>query len=248
MLIDTHIHVGKFDHLYFAPSDVHALMEQMEVSYYAVSSTTQCEENYPKVLQEIKELISLGREKVLPVMWITPEGLKGNIAWYLESDIKWRMLKIHPGLNKEEWKPRKGYIEEVVDIARELKLPLLIHTGQDSYCRADLFKPTVIANPDVIFIMAHGRPLFKSIFMMQELGNVFVDSAFMPVEDIKIALDAGVSHKLLWGTDMCIPKYSYPSENMLDYYRKKLTSFKSICSSEQYQQVTFQNALKLFNL
>ena len=57
MLIDTHIHVGQFFNLYFDPSAVHELMKHLDVDYYAVSSTTQCEENYPKVLSETEELI-----------------------------------------------------------------------------------------------------------------------------------------------------------------------------------------------
>lgn len=248
MLIDSHIHVGPFNHLYFAPSIVSRLMEQIGVSYYAVSSTRQCEENYPKVLEEIEELILLDKEKILPVMWITPEGIQGNIAWYLESEIKWKMLKIHPFLNKEEWVPGRGCIEEVVDIARELQLPLLIHTGQDECCHANLFEHTISANPDVNFILAHGRPLFQTISMLQEHPNVYADSAFMPIDDMKIMIKSDLAEKLLWGTDMCIPKYYFPEEDMLSYYKRKLQEFKAISSEDQFEQVTYKNAIKLFNL
>ena len=94
MLIDSHIHVGQFYDHYFAPSAIHELMEQMRMDFYIVSSTTMCEENYLKVLDEIQQLIKLDGSKVLPVMWITPEGLKGYIAWFLESNIHWRCLKV----------------------------------------------------------------------------------------------------------------------------------------------------------
>lgn len=248
MLIDTHIHVGQFNHLYFAPSSVHALMEQIEVSYYAVSSTTQCEENYPKVLEEIEELIQLDDEKVLPIMWITPEGLQGNIAWYLESDVKWRMLKIHPFLNKEEWTPGKGYIEEVVDIARELSVPLLIHTGVDAYCTAKLFEPTIADNSDVSFILAHGRSHEETIYMTRKYDNAYTDSAFMPIDEMIDFVRNGLSHKLLWGTDMCIPKFSFPNIDMTEYYNNKLNTFKQLCASQSFQQITNKNAVKLFNL
>ena len=58
-MIDTHIHVGQFFDWYFAPSDVHELMEQLHVSHYAVSSTSVCEEIYEKVLDELRELIDV---------------------------------------------------------------------------------------------------------------------------------------------------------------------------------------------
>ena len=248
MLIDSHIHVGQFNNLYFAPSVISSLMEQLDVDYYAVSSTTQCEENYPKVLSEIEELIRFDGNKVLPIMWITPESLKGNIAWFIESDIQWKMIKIHPFLHKTEWMPGKGMIEEVVEIAKELHIPLLIHTGNEECCKSGLFESTISTNPTVDFILAHGRPLHEALSMVQMYNNVYADSAFMTVEDMKAFLDVGLTHKLLWGTDMCIPRHFYPNEDMVEYYTKKLNAFRQICCQEAFNQVTYNNAVKLFGL
>lgn len=246
MLIDTHVHVGQFYKEYFAPSMVSQLMEQCCVDYYAVSSTTQCEENYPKVIEEFEELIRLDGDKILPVLWITPESLQGNIAWYLESSIKWRMLKIHPFLNQEEWNPKSPLLNEVFDIARELHLPLLIHTGNEASCKAQLYEAAVKSNPDIIFILAHGRPLKSALCMGVDCKNVYIDSAFMPIEHMKEFIDKGLSYKLLWGTDMCIPKHFDSEINLKHYYLSKLQLFREICTPEQYEQVAFENANRLF--
>ena len=72
MLIDSHIHVGQYFDRYFSSQQISSLMKTVGVDYYAVSSNTMCEENYPKVLDELHELIALDSEKVLPVMSITP--------------------------------------------------------------------------------------------------------------------------------------------------------------------------------
>lgn len=248
MLIDTHIHVGQFNDLYFAPSAIHELVEQLDVDYYAVSSTTQCEEDYPKVLSEMEELIRLDDKKVLPIMWITPEALQGNIAWYLESDIKWKMLKIHPFLNQTEWNPDGNLFAEVLDIARELHLPLLIHTGESDCCKADLYEHHVKNNPNITFILAHGRPIESALHIAATYDNAYVDSAFMPVEHMSMFMKCGLSEKLLWGTDMCIPKHFNRNLDLAAYYRSKLLAFREVCTSEQYKQVTYNNAIKLFNL
>lgn len=248
MLIDSHIHVGQFNDLYFAPSTIHELVEQLEIDFYAVSSTTQCEENYPKVVSEFEELIRLDKNKVLPVMWITPEALKGNIAWYLESDIKWRMLKIHPFLNQTEWQPSCSLLEEVLDIVRELDIPLLIHTGTELCCHSGIYESVIRKNTDITFILAHGRPLQQALYLARTYSNTYVDSAFMPVYEMKSFIDEGLSNKLIWGTDMCIPQYFFPEKNMTDYYKSKLNAFRSICTQNQFEQVTFGNALKLFNI
>lgn len=248
MLIDSHIHVGQFNNVNFSPLIIHELMEKCGVNYFAVSSTTQCVELYNNVLDEIAGLIALDGDKVLPTMWITPQGLKGNIAWNLESSIKWRLLKIHPFLNKGEWHLDSDLFFEVVDIAREMNLPLLIHTGDDNFCHAKLFEKVISQNIDVIFIMAHGRPLNEAIYLSKKYANTYADSAFMPVADMKAFIDAGLSNKLLWGTDMCIPKYFRPGINLENYYKEKICAFSKIVSLEQYNQVTYLNAMKVFEI
>ena len=248
MLIDTHIHVGQFNDLYFAPSFIHELMEQLNVAYYAVSSTTQCEENYPKVLSEMKELIRMDGEKVIPVMWVTPDALCGNVAWYLESDIKWRMIKIHPFLSPTAWKPSGTLIEEVLEIARGLHLPLLIHTGNDPSCNSGQFAPVISSNPDLTFILAHGRPKQEALLMAGKYPNVYIDTAFMPIEDIMEFIDIGLSYKLLWGSDLCIHQYFDRNLDVVKYYNRQLEKLKAYCSDEQYQQITHLNAQKILKV
>lgn len=248
MLIDTHIHVGQFHDFYFAPLAIHELMEQLDVDYYAVSSTTQCDENYPKVLSEFEKLRKLDVDKVLPVMWITPEALQGNIAWYLESDIKWKMVKIHPFFNKKEWNPKGELFSEVLDIVRELRLPLLIHTGNEDCCKADVYETAIRENPNIKFILAHGRPIESALRIATIYDNAYIDSAFMPVEHMKMFVDSGLFEKLLWGTDMCIPKYFNANIDIEKYYKEKLETFKMCSTKEQFEKVTYKNALKLFGL
>lgn len=248
MLIDTHIHVGQFNDLYFTPSAIHKLMEELNVDYYAVSSTTQCEENYPKVLSEMEELIRLDDNKILPIMWITPDGLNGNIAWLLESGIKWRMLKIHPFLNQTEWNPQGDLFAEVLGISQELHLPLLIHTGNEECCKASLYEQVIKKYPGTIFVLAHGRPIDSALRLAATYGNVYVDSAFMPIEHMKRFIKTNLSEKLLWGTDMCIPMYFNNKLDLALYYNSKLHTLREICTKKQYEQITYRNAIKLFRI
>ncbi|MCH5318859.1 MAG: amidohydrolase family protein [Paramuribaculum sp.] len=247
-MIDSHIHVGQFNDIYIEPSVIHDLMAGLNVDYYAVSSTTICEENYPKAIDELQEIIWLDKDKVIPVMWITPDGLNGNIAWYLETSIKWRCLKIHPFLHPDVWTNADGKMSEVIDIAKELDIPVLIHTGNEVSCQSNQFEAIIANNPDVLFILAHGRPLNQTIRIVKRFDNAFADTAFMPIGQIKAFIESGLSHKVLWGTDMCIPKYFYPSCDLFQYYKGKLTELATICSPKQYRQITHDNAIIIFNL
>lgn len=247
-LIDSHVHVGKFFNRYNSPIMISSLMRCLGVTKYVVSSTTICNEDYPRVIEEFHQLMSLDADRVLPVMWITPEGLKGNIAWFLDSDIKWKCLKIHPELHPYGWFEGTFLIQEVIDIAREMSLPLLIHTGEKESSQCCKFEEIIANNQDVPIILAHGRPIKDAIRIAKDYDNAFIDSAFMPVEDMKKIIECGLSDKLLWGTDMCIPKYFFPETNMKRYYIHKLNAFKGYCSFEQFKEVTHINAAKLFKI
>lgn len=246
MLFDSHIHVGQFFNNYYSPSDISQLMADVGVDYYAVSSTTMCEENYIKVLDELHELIALDGERALPVMWITPEGLKGNIAWFLESDIKWRCLKVHPELHPNDWDPCRGQLEEVVDIAIELNVPILIHTGNKDCSMCGRYEKLIAKHPDVTFILAHGRPFVDAKHIVLSYNNAYVDTAFMPVEDIEKLIYEGCERKVLWGTDMCIPKHFFPKNDMIQYYSEKLSRLRDNCAREQFALVTSKNAVRVF--
>ncbi len=246
MIIDSHVHVGQFYDRYFSPAFVSQLMSSVGVNYYAVSSTTMCDEDYLKVLAEIKELIALDGKRVLPVMWITPYGLQGSIAWFLESDVPWRCLKVHPFLHPGDWEPCGPQFCEVIDIARELHIPLLIHTGNDESCQCGKYGKMIAENADVNFILAHGQPLKQLMPILRSCANAYADSAFMPVEQMCLVVSEGFGHKLLWGTDMCIPKHFYPEVNLADYYREKIVRFRESCPPSQFHQVTQKNAQNLF--
>lgn len=238
--------MGQYYDQYHSPADIVRLANDVGIDYLAVSSTTMCEENYEKVLAEIEELISLLGERILPTMWITPFGLEGNIAWFLESDIKWRCLKVHPFLHKNDWNPAGSQFAEVIEIARELEIPLLIHTGVDECCRSSKYISLISSNPDITFILAHGQPHEDAVQVLEKCDNAYVDSAFMDVEEMVDFVNSGYSNRLLWGTDMLIPSHFSPNQDMTSYYISKLASFKRLVSDEVFKLVTFKNATSVF--
>lgn len=248
MIIDSHIHFGQFYNLHISPQDIVRLMNDVAVNYYAISSTSICEENYAKVKNEFDQLLTLDKSRALPIMWITPFGLDGNIAWFLESDIKWKGIKIHPLLHPKEWNPDNSKMREVLSIAEELCLPLIIHTGEEECCSAGRFIPSILKHPNIKWILAHGRPTTETIALLKRFPNVYADSAFMPVDVMCRIISSGLSNKLLWGTDMCIPQYYYSNINLIDYYNNKIGKFRESCGKIEYELVTYYNAATLFGL
>ena len=244
-LIDTHVHVGPFFDRHYSPTFVSQLMSSIGVNRYAVSSTFICEENYNAVVSEIGEIIRLDDDKVLPVLWITPNMIDNNI-YLLNENIKWRCLKIHPTLHPNCWDLRGKYFRKVLDLSRELKLPILIHTGDNIECNPNAFVDSIACNSDIKFILAHGRPFGQAMSVIKKYSNVLLDSAFMPVRQMIECVNEGYSECLLWGTDMCIPEYYYPQVNLKNYYIEKLKSFKEQVDVHSFEKVTYYNAESLW--
>ena len=70
----------------------------------------------------------------------------------------------------------------------------------------------------------------------------------MPIEDMMEFIDIGLSDKLLWGSDLCIPQYFDPNLDVAKYYNSRLGKLKAYCTNEQYQQITNLNAQKILNV
>lgn len=225
-------------------------LNSVGIDIFAVSSTTTCERNYEKVLSEMKEISHIGGKRVLPILWVLPEMFRGKIIdQFLESEIPWSMLKIHPQASPAgSWEIDSKNTVQLISLAKRLNLPILIHTGEDEGCYPKQFKNIITANPDIKFILAHGRPLDQTMAILKDFPNAWCDTAFMPIENIVRLYQAGLTDKVLWGTDYPIPKYYYPKQDMKQYYYSLLSKLKDSVSTEAYEKITNLNARRLFSI
>ena len=248
VLIDSHIHFGQFYDLYTSPTELKHFLDSVGVERFAASSTTTCEGNYEKVIVETKELVKICGERVIPVLWITPSMLKdGRLFKMMDSGVRWRCLKIHPQLHPMAWLNDSHEMKWVVSMASVLQMPLLIHTGEMKGCYPKLYENTIVGFPNVVFILAHGRPINDTIELMKKHSNVWVDTAFMPIEYICKLCDEKLSGRVLWGTDYPIPKYYTPKADMKTYYLDLIWQLKDSVDNDDFERITHKNFEKLFS-
>ena len=247
-LTDSHIHVGQYNDLYTSPSELKEFLDSVGVESFAVSSTTICNGDYRKVISELKELQTLCGDRMLPVLWIIPSMLRdGGVEMFIESGLVWKCIKIHPQLNPEIWVKNGMEMQTVMSMASTMRLPLLIHTGESDGCYASHYSDVVEQNPHVTFILAHGRPIDETIQLMTQNQNVWVDTAFMPMEHVGMLCYDGLADRILWGTDYPIPRYFYPDNNMIDYYLCLVEQLKTLVSNEDFKRITQMNFNRLFS-
>lgn len=249
MLIDSHVHIGQYYHIYTSPQDLLQLLDAVGVEQFAVSSTSICEGNYDRVLNEMHELSAIARERVFSVLWIIPAMLKdGGLERFLSSDIQWHCLKIHPQLNPFYWQQNSADLEGVINLAKKLNVPILIHTGEKDGCEPSHFREAIAANQSVKFILAHARPLEQTITLMKMYPNVWGDTAFVSAENVVKLCNDGFSDRILWGTDYPIPRYFYPETDMKLYYEAALSALQNSVSQSDYAKITSENFLRCYGI
>lgn len=241
-MADFHTHLGQFYHIYTSPADLLRIMDDVGVDKFACSSTTICERNYGKVLNEVSELVQLAGNRVFPVLWIIPSMLRdGALQRFLNSDIEWKMLKIHPQINPTEWQSGGNNLQYVIKLAKNMNLPLLIHTGEHPGCYPSLFERAIRYNPEVTFILAHGRPIQETIQLMLKYQNVWTDTAFMPKDVLRQLVDNNLSNRILFGTDIPINKYFYPRLSTEDFFHQQLDEMRKAIGDKQFQTIISNN-------
>lgn len=252
MFCDSHIHVGQFFDIYTSPRRLLSITKKIGIDHFAVSSTTICEENYTKVLREMSTLVKLGKDRVVPVLWITPLMVDNEfvIDAFLDSEIKWKCVKIHGALHPDIWKPYSKYMRKVISVAKQLGIPLLFHTGQFPFCEPNYYKKVIARHKRQIFILAHSRPVDQTISLMREYNNVWADTAFTPMDDIKQMVDAGFIDRMMWGTDLPIMQHFFgePGKeyDFVSYYDDLKMQLHRILSHGDYEKLTSINFCRLF--
>ena len=247
-VFDAHIHVGQFREQYKSPKELVEYLSYVGVSRFAVSSTTVCEEDYTKVIEEHKELKAIVADRVLSVLWLTPLSLhNGGLDIFLNSGIGWKCVKIHPWLSPGGWQEDNDDRETAISIAKQLQVPLLIHTGETEGSYPLCFEGSIKKHPDLTFILAHGRPIGETLELMKKYSNVLADTAFMPIENIVKLCEEKLSERVLWGSDYPITKYYYPQADMKTYYIELISQLKDTVNNEDFERITHENFDRLFD-
>ena len=229
-MIDNHVHIGWYTNGYNAPEYVWKDEIRAGIKSIVVSSTSTCAELYKLVVREFTSLntITGNKSSILPILWLTPKMLTTwGIRHMLKSKIKWKGIKMHWMAHKQ-WYYDKKIQNKALSIARELNVPILLHTGYDKECQAIVFKNICEQNPDLIFILAHGKPILDTIEILRLFPNVWTDTAFMPIEDIQLLKEEGLTDRTMFGSDAPINRIYYPDLSTEEYLKARIEEVKGV--------------------
>jgi hypothetical protein len=213
-MTDNHVHIGQFDEQYYSAQEVFDVVLSNGIKSFWYSSTTSCEGNvkYDEVEKEIKSAIKLCDSHIAtPLFWFIPDYIKQGVD--IESAMKnipYGGFKLHPYNDKwtfSEDKNQNEVLHTIFHYAGENDLPILIHTGESGVDSPDRFEQFFEEYPAARVILAHGRPIDKTIEMMRRFDHVECDTAFMPEESVHALVSAGLANRVLPGSDFPITHY-----------------------------------------
>lgn len=236
-MIDNHVHVGWYSDGYHSPLEVWQAEQETGIGEIVVSSTSTCAELYKLVVREMRELLHMGGSRVHPILWITPRMMKTwGIRYMLHSKIRWEGIKLHWRAHRE-WFYNRKLLLSALNVARRLHVPVLLHTGDSKECHARVFLDICTSNKDLTFVLAHGWPIDETMEILSCCNNVYVDTAFMPIEDLVALVNNNFTQRILFGTDAPINLLFYKEMSTVQYIQYCLSNMQKTIAPEAYKQI-----------
>lgn len=227
-MTDNHAHVGWYTDGYHSPLEVWLSEEEAGIDEIVVSSTSTCAELYKLVIREMREFIHLGGSRIHPILWLTPKMMKSwGLSYMLHSKIRWQGVKMHWKAHRE-WYYNRKLLHKALEVARRLEVPVLFHTGVYDECKAGVFMDICKQYEDLTFVLAHGRPIDETLCVLRDCPNSFVDTAFMPIEDVVVLVQNGFAERILFGTDAPINRIYYKELSTSTYIQTCYENIKSV--------------------
>lgn len=152
-------------------------------------------------------------------------------------------MKVHPdavSYTDEE-------IEKIASIAASYGLPLLIHTGSKESCHSSRFENIIRKFSKQIFVLCHARPADEAFYLMMKYENVWIDTSFLPIEELRKNISNDVVDRILFGSDFPANRWYNEIVNEDIWYENEIECIKSSFTSIDANKILHLNYNKLFN-
>lgn len=244
---DIHVHYGQFRGKFYPPEQVIADLRTIGVDQIGLMpSISKTGDNVLESHKIMAELTHNNKDFIIPILWIHPATRLVAIKQML-NEVPYRIIKIHCCFHN--WHKNPNKLQKVIAIAKEKNLPIMFHTGGRKESYAFSFKKICKENPDNIFILAHSRPVKGTINILRNCSNVYCDTAFVPMNDLKLVINSGLEDRILFGTD-------YPIINAFEGFQQDkllyieiISKLRSEVSEKIFKKITednFKNILREF--
>lgn len=235
--IDAHSHIGQFGSWSNVGITTEELIQQMDE--YNVEKTVIC--TYP--MKESIEAVAKYPDRLIGAAWVSPYD--ADALDQIRDAVKnhgFKAIKLHPLMHS--YLANDECVFPIAELARELDIPLMIHTGHPPYSLPWSVAQLADIYPDVQMVMIHmghgnGMYVQSAIDMAKKYPNLYMETSGMPMHTkIKEAYEEVGSDRIMWGLDA---PFHHPTVEMQRTIVSGLTD-------QQLEDVFYNNAKKLLKL
>jgi len=237
---DAHVHLGKsgpwqpYENPTIYIEELMPLLDKFDIARALVFPNPNVGDRYPETNDYIVECVKRYPKRLVGFGRVDPR--RGREAIQELNRIKLKLeltgIKLHPMV--ECFRPDHSHFDRFFKRVTELKLPVLIHTG-DGFSAPGLAAKVAKKYSQMIVILAHLRE--GCIAALKELSNVYVETSGTLPEFVELATDVD-ENRVLFGSD--IPYYRFPTQTAIIEAAK--------LSNKVKRKVYFENFEKLFKL
>ena len=235
--IDAHSHIGFFGGWSIVGITAEEMIAQMNeynvektiISTYPAKESIEAADKYP--------------DRLIGAVWVNPN--EPSAIETIKDAVKnhgFKAVKLHPLFHS--YMPNDECVFPVAEIAGELDIPLMIHTGHPPYSLPWSVAQLADIYPEVKMVMIHmghgnGMYIQAAIDMAKKYPNLYMETSGMPMHTkIKEAYEDVGADRIMWGLDA---PFHHPTVEM----QRTIVSGLTDC---QLEDVFYNNAKNLLKL
>jgi predicted TIM-barrel fold metal-dependent hydrolase len=229
MIVDGHVHItdipepvwgwqpfGGDDLVDLMDQEMRILGRERVVDHAAVMPalgiTTDHELTFREQHQTVIDAVKKYPGRLVGTFVLNPrQGVEKGIEELrrLVRDDDFRMIKLHPTMH-HFWPKDKKLVYPILEEAKSLGVPVLIHMGEPPYSIPSLVEQVALDNPDVTIILAHlGTQKIcyadDAVNVARHCPNVMLETGWGPLPRLLEALRTLGPERLVFGSD-CPPQ------------------------------------------
>ncbi len=257
-IIDTHVHYGEIGPFSMKLDQLMQMMDENKINI-GIISTIECSEYYQdkdellpvqipqlKANQKLLNHVKNSKGHLYQAFWCKPtlEQNYKQVYTFISKNRKWiKGMKFHPYYSRLALED-KGY-HVYIDIARQLDLPISVHTANDDLSNPNQLLTLARKYPTVDFIMVHmglGTDNELATKCLSKADNLYGDTTWVPFDKVIKATKICGSEKMMFGSDASIDgdkSYEF-YKDIFEYYR----AYPTPCMDN----IMYKNAQRIFKL
>lgn len=211
-ICDAHVHLGESGpwQPYGDPTlyinDLLQLLTKYNIARALVFPNPNVGDKYPKTNDYIAKCVKEHPGKLVGFGRVDPrrDSDAGDELTRIKTQLRLSGIKLHPVV--ECFRPDHTFFDKFFKRVDQLKLPILIHTG-DGFSAPGLAARVAKKYPKTVMILAHLRE--GCVSALKDSANIYVETSGTLPEFVEMATDID-ENRVLFGSD--IPYYRFPTQ------------------------------------